>query len=131
MNATLLVGVLAMLAAVFIPLDSLITATGASVAVVYLVVGGCALRLRRTGAAASRGYRMPLWPLPPLLLIAGMVYVCWTAARDTPSQLAVSLCTMAVGILYYFGFIHPRRGERWTLLDPVEEDESVDPELQV
>jgi len=122
-NATLLVGVLAMLAAILIPLDSLITATGASVAVVYLVVGGCALRLRRTGAASSRGYRMPLWPLPPLILIAGMVYVCWTVARDTPSQLAVSLCTMAVGILYYFGFIHPRRGERWTLLDPVEEDE--------
>jgi amino acid transporter len=121
-NATLLVGALSVLAAVFIPLSWLITATGASVAVVYLVVGACALRLRRPGVAASRGYRMPLWPLPPLLLIAGMVYVCVQVAKDTPSQLAISLGTMVVGLLYYVGYIHPRRGERWTLPDPVEEE---------
>jgi amino acid transporter len=121
-NATFLVGALATLAAVFVPLSWLITATGASVAVVYLVVALCALRLRRPGVAASRGYRMPAWPVLPLLLVAGMVYVCVEVARDAPSQLAVSVVTMLVGIVYYFGFIHPRRGDRWTLPDPVEED---------
>ncbi|UUW92432.1 APC family permease [Pimelobacter simplex] len=121
-NATLLVGGVAALAAALIPLSWLITATGASVAVVYLVVGTSALRLRRPGLARSRGYRMPWWPLPPLLLIAGMVYVCVQVARDTPSQLAISLTTMVLGLVYYLGFIHPRRGERWTLPDPVEEE---------
>lgn len=121
-NATFLVGALSTLTAVFIPLSWLITATGASVALVYLVVGACALRLRRPGAASSRGYRMPLWPLPPVLLVAGMVYVCVEVGRDAPSQLVIGLATVAVGVVYYFGFIHPRRGDRWTLPDPVEEE---------
>ncbi|GAB4013804.1 APC family permease [Nocardioides ultimimeridianus] len=121
-NATLLVGVLAVLAGIFIPLDWLITATGASVAVVYLVVAACALRLRRPSVTPSRGYRMPWWPLPPVLLIAAMAYVCVQTTRDTPSQVAISAVTMVVGVLYYYGFIHPRRGERWTLPEPVEED---------
>lgn len=121
-NATLLVGALAVLAAVFIPLSWLITATGGSVAVIYLVVGVSALRLRRPGIASSRGYRMPLWPLPPLLLVAGMVYVCVQVARDAPSQLAVSLATMVAGAVYYLAYIHPRRGDRWTLPDPIEEE---------
>lgn len=125
-NATFLVGALATLAAVFVPLSWLITATGASVAVIYLVVAVCALRLRRAGAAGSRGYRMPGWPLPPLLLVAGMVYVCVEVARDAPSQIAVSLVTMLAGAVYYFGFIHPRRGDRWTLPDPIEEEAAAD-----
>ncbi|WP_216849423.1 hypothetical protein [Pimelobacter simplex] len=65
---------------------------------------------------------MPLWPLPPLLLIAGMVYVCVQVARDTPSQVAISVATMVLGTAYYLAFIHPRRGDRWTLPDPVEEE---------
>jgi len=120
-NATLLVGVLSALTAAFIPLTWLITATGASVALVYLVVGACALRLRRAGCAVSRGYRMPLWPLPPVLLVAGMLYVCVEVGRDAPSQLVIGLVTVGIGVAYYFGFIHPRRGDRWTLPDPVEE----------
>jgi amino acid transporter len=121
-NATLLVGALSALTAAFIPLTWLITATGASVALVYLVVGACALRLRRPGSASSRGYRMPLWPLPPVLLVAGMLYVCVEVGRDAPSQLVIGLVTVAIGVAYYFGFIHPRRGDRWTLPDPVEEE---------
>jgi amino acid transporter len=120
-NATVLVGVLAILAGLVIPLSALITATGASVALIYLVVGCCALRLRRTGVAASRGFTMPWWPLPPVLLVAGMIYVLAQAAKDTPSQVLVGVITMLVGVVYYFGFIHPRRGDRWTLPDPVEE----------
>ncbi|GAA4091728.1 amino acid transporter [Nocardioides kongjuensis] len=121
-NATVLVGVLSALTAAFIPLTWLITATGASVALVYLVVGACALRLRRPGSASSRGYRMPLWPLPAVLLVAGMLYVCVEVGRDAPSQLVIGLATVAIGVAYYFGFIHPRRGDRWTLPDPVEEE---------
>lgn len=120
-NATLLVGVLAMLAGIFIPLSALITATGASVALVYLVVACCALRLRRSSVRPSRGFTMPLWPLPPVLLIAAMIYVLVQTAHDAPSQVLVGVITMAVGAVYYFVFIHPRRGDRWTLPDPVEE----------
>ena len=47
--ATLVVGALAALAAVFIPIEWLITATGASVVAIYLAVAIAALRLRRPG----------------------------------------------------------------------------------
>lgn len=120
-NATVLVGVLAVLAGSFIPLSWLITASGASVAIIYLVVGACALRLRRPGRTVSGGFRMPWWPLPPILLVVGMVLVCVQTVRDAPGQIAISVVTLLVGVAYYYGFIHPRRGERWTLPDPVQE----------
>jgi amino acid transporter len=121
-NATLLVGVTAALAAWLIPFNWLLTATGASVVLVYIVVALSALRLRRAGGPVSRGYRMRWWPLPPLALLGIMRYVSYQVLRDSWTQLAVAATTMLVGVIYYFGFIHPRRGERWTLPDPIHDD---------
>jgi amino acid transporter len=120
--ATLVVGACAVLAASFIPLDWLITATGASVVAIYLAVALAALRLRRKGARTSAGYRMPLWPLPPLVVIALMAYVTYQLATTALSQLIVAMAALVIGVVYYFGFIHPRRNERWLLADPIAED---------
>lgn len=119
--ATMAVGVFAALAAAFVPLDLLITATGGSVVIVYLMVALSALRLRRAGAPASRGYRMPLWPAPPLIVIGVVGYVCYQVITSAWTQLAVALGTMLVGALYYRVYLYPRRGERWSLPDPVPE----------
>lgn len=120
--ATLVVGACAALAASFVPLDWLITATGASVVAIYLAVALAALRLRRPGARTSAGYRMPLWPLPPIVVIAMMAYVTYQLAVSALSQLIVAAATIVVGIVYYYGFIHPRRGERWQLAEPIIEE---------
>jgi amino acid transporter len=120
--ATLVVGACAALAASFIPLDWLITATGASVVAIYLAVAIAALRLRRPGARSSAGYRMPLWPLPPLVVIALMGYVTYQLAVSALSQLIVAIGTIVVGAVYYYGFIHPRRDERWLLAEPINEE---------
>lgn len=119
--ATLAVGACAALAASFIPLGWLITATGASVVAIYFAVAVAALRLRRPGARASAGYRMPLWPLPPLVVIAMMGYVTYQLAVSALSQLIVAVGTIVVGVVYYYAYIHPRRGERWQLADPIDE----------
>jgi amino acid transporter len=121
--ATLTVGVCAALAASFIPIDWLITATGASVVAIYLAVAAAALRLRRPNARSSAGYRMPLWPVPPLVVIALMAYVTYQLATTALSQLIVAIAALALGVVYYFGFIHPRRSERWLLADPISEDD--------
>ncbi|RJO70967.1 APC family permease [Nocardia panacis] len=118
--ATLVVGVVAALAAAFVPMKVLITATGAAVVLVYLTVAIAALRLRR-GGAVSRGYRMPLWPLPPLIVIAMMLYVVYRTLSDNWEQVAFAVSIMVVGALYYRIYLHPRRGDRWTLPDPVHE----------
>ncbi len=120
--ATLVVGACAVLAASFIPLDWLITATGASVVAIYLAVAVAALRLRRPGARTSTGYRMPWWPVPPIVVIALMGYVTYQLAVSALSQLIVAAATIVIGIAYYYGFIHPRRTERWLLADPITED---------
>jgi amino acid transporter len=122
-NATLVVGVVATLCASLVPFSWLLTATGASVVVIYLVVAVSALRLRSAARPPSRGYRMPWWPVPPVLLIGLMLYVSYTVVRDSPAQMAVALVTMVLGVGYYYGFIHPRRGERWTLPDPIHDDD--------
>ncbi|MGH3583796.1 MAG: APC family permease, partial [Mycobacterium sp.] len=112
----------AVLAASFIPIDWLITATGASVVAIYLAVAAAALRLRRPGARTSTGYRMPLWPLPPIVVIGLMAYVTYQLLTTALSQVIVAVAAIVVGIVYYFGFIHPRRSERWLLADPIVED---------
>ncbi|WP_067541202.1 APC family permease [Nocardia crassostreae] len=119
--ATLAVGALAALAASFIPLDWLITATGATVVLVYLIVALAALRLRRPHARTSRGYRMPLWPIPPLIVIAVVLYISYRVLVETWTQLAVGVLTMLLGALYYRLYLRPRRTDRWTLPDPIAE----------
>ena len=120
--ATLVVGALAAVAAIFIPIEWLITATGASVVAIYLAVAIAALRLRRPGARSTAGYRMPLWPLPPVVVIAMMGYVTYQLAVSALSQLVVAIGTIVVGVAYYYGYIHPRRDERWLLADPIDEE---------
>ncbi|WP_167475606.1 APC family permease [Nocardia arthritidis] len=120
--ATIVVGGCAGLAAAFLPLNWLITATGSAVVLVYLMVALSALRLRRAGALPSRGYRMPLWPAPPLIVIAVVLYVAYRVLLDGWAQLAVAVGTMVLGALYYLLYLHPRRGDRWSLPDPIHED---------
>jgi hypothetical protein len=65
---------------------------------------------------------MPLWPLPPLVVIALMGYVTYQLAVSALSQLIVAIGTIVVGAVYYYGFINPRRDERWLLADPINEE---------
>ena len=111
-----------MIAASAVPLEWLITATGASVVAIYLAVALAALRLRRRGTRQSAGYRMPLWPLPPIIVIAMMAYVTYQLATTALSQLLVAAVTLLIGVVYYYVFLHPRRDERWLLADPIVEE---------
>ncbi|MFJ4656896.1 APC family permease [Nocardia sp. NPDC088792] len=117
--ATLVVGAMAAIAAAALPLSWLITATGAGLVLVYLFVALAALRVRREPQTA--GYRMPLWPLPPLIVIAAMGYAGYSLATTTWQQVVVAVVAMAVGIAYYLIYLRPRLGERWELPDPIHE----------
>lgn len=89
-------------------LDFLIIFAGTVIAAVYFFVGLAALVSRRTQPHLRRPYRMPLWPLPPLvvvgftglalvkqegqylvaeLVLAGAAVLCWALSflwRPTP-----------------------------------------------
>ncbi|WP_228372724.1 APC family permease [Demequina maris] len=122
--ATVLVGVLS-IAAGFLPFDWLLIATGASTIFVYATVALAALRLRRVAAGRDGGYRMPLFPLPPLIVLGIMAYVTYQTVVSDITPLFVSIGAILLGVIWYVAFIHPRRGERWTLPDP-QDDEWAD-----
>ncbi|GAA2413817.1 APC family permease [Nonomuraea africana] len=120
--ATLVMGALAVVAAVFVPLDALIIATGANLVVVYAVVALAALVGRARGLTDRAAYRMPLWPLAPVAVLAAMAYVAYETIVSDWVPLGVTVAILGLGLLYYRFYLHPRRGERWTLPDPVPGD---------
>src|SRR5918992_1237203 len=71
-------------------------------------------RLRQPDLA--RPYRMPLWPLPPLVALAGVTV---TASPQTGRDLAIVAVLLAAGLLYDVAYLRPRRATHWILLDPL------------
>jgi hypothetical protein len=70
----------------------------------------------------ARPYRMPLWPLPPLVALAGVaVTVLLQASRD----LAIVASILAGGLLYEAVYLRPRRDTHWILLDPLTGEQNV------
>jgi amino acid transporter len=123
--ATVVVGIAAALCGWLVPFDWLLLATGASVVVLYLAVALSALALRRNRShqAPAGGYRMPLYPLPPLIVVAFMIYVAYQGVVSDVRPLAVAVVCLILGIGYYYAFIHPRRGDRWVLPDPIHDED--------
>ena len=119
--ATLIVGALVILAAVLIPFGTLILATGSAVVVLYTIVALCALRVRAAKGGHSGGYRMILWPVPPIIVLLFMVYVVYQTVVTDIAPLLISLGTIVVGLIWYAIFIRGRK-DRWTLPDPQLDD---------
>ncbi|PXX71438.1 amino acid/polyamine/organocation transporter (APC superfamily) [Nocardia tenerifensis] len=116
--ATIVVGASATVAAAVLPLSWLITATGAGLVLVYLFVALAAFRVR--GRPSSGGYRMPLWPLPPIIVVAAMGYAGYSVLDAAWEQMVVAVVAMLLGCAYYLLYLRPRP-DRWRLPDPIQE----------
>ncbi|MEC3957103.1 APC family permease [Nocardia sp. CDC153] len=99
--STIVVGLFAVLAAALLPMRWLIVATGAGLVLVYLFVALAALRIRAARRGIAGGYRMPLWPLPPAIVIGVMLYSAYNLARDDWQQIAFAVAAMVAGYAYY------------------------------
>ena len=64
-----------------------------------------------------------------VLLISA--YVIYQNITTAIAPLVVSVVTLLVGVGWYYLFIHPRRGERWTLPDPQDEEADGTPEASI
>ncbi|HSS91232.1 MAG TPA: hypothetical protein VLL69_18080, partial [Streptosporangiaceae bacterium] len=71
-----------------------------------------ALFARPTGATSHSPYKMPLWPLPPILALASLGYIF---TKQTSLLLWVTLITVGIGLLYWLVVIFPQRGRAWNL----------------
>jgi amino acid transporter len=114
--ATALVGVLGAILCLTVSLNTIITLTGATLVLNYALVAVGAIVGRATGATAASPYRMPAWPLPPVLAIAALVYI---TTKQTQKSLVVTGVTMLIGLVYWAVVIWPQKGRAWNLKDPI------------
>jgi amino acid transporter len=117
--ATALVGVLGVIFCLGVDLNTLITLTGASLVANYALIAIAALLGRITGATDQSPYRMPWWPLPPILALAATAYV---ATQQTETALLVTGATILIGLIYWAIFILPQGNRRWNLREPLHDE---------
>jgi amino acid transporter len=109
---TAFIGVLGAALCLGVSLNTLVNLTGASLVVDYALIAIAALVARPTGATRHSTYKMPLWPLPPLLALASLGYVF---TQQTRLLLEVTLITMGIGLVYWAVVILPQKGRAWNL----------------
>ncbi|HEX8939467.1 MAG TPA: APC family permease [Candidatus Limnocylindrales bacterium] len=117
--ATALVGVVSAVLCIAVDLNTLITLTGAALVADYAFVALAALVGRYTGATAGSPYRMPLWPLPPILALAALAYI---TTQQTSTALIVAGGTILIGLVYWAVVILPQRGRAWNLREPLRDE---------
>jgi amino acid transporter len=109
--ATLVCGALGAVAC-YVNLTLLFVITGTSLVVIYAALCAAALVGRRTGVTSHGFYRMPLYPLPPLVAVAALLYVGYANFQDPvigrPS-LGATVGIMLIAAAYYVVVLR-RRG---------------------
>lgn len=105
----------------FAPVDTLNGITGVAVTGLYLIVAVAALAGRRCGHKAKSAWRMPLWPVVPILVVGSLLGILFELWRTQPSDLYWTLGATAVAALYWLFYLRPRAATRWLIdADPGE-----------
>ena len=96
-----------------------VTFASLTVVATFALIALSALVSRLRAPHLARPYRMPLWPLPPVVALAG---VAVTVLLQTGVDLAVVAGILAAGLLYDALYLRPRRDTHWVLLDPLVDE---------
>lgn len=83
---------------IFSSLNTLVTFTGVVIVTIYLMVAVSAVVCRVRDQSLRRTFRMPLWPLPPLIAIVG---VGIALSQQTGHDLAIALGVAIVAFIVY------------------------------
>jgi amino acid transporter len=111
MAGTLVVGGIGVLCC-FLPLELLLVLSGTGLVAIYAGIALAAIVGRRTGATDHAPYRMPLYPLAPIVTLVALGYVTWTSWLDPDEGRPGLIMTGAqiVGSALYYWFVLRRRG---------------------
>lgn len=98
---TVIVGVLVAVTAAFIPLGELANATSIGTLFAFALVGVSVIYLRRRDPHAPRTFRVPLYPVTPILGVLICAYLMYNLGGTTWVVFGV---WMLVGLLCYFAY---------------------------
>ncbi|TDD86401.1 APC family permease [Actinomadura rubrisoli] len=109
--ATIVTGVLSA-AACFLDEKFLLVVTGTSLIAVYGALCLAVIAGRRNGTTAHAGYRMPWFPIAPVVALGALCYVVYQNAKDPEVGRPSLLVTAGVIVVSaaYFGLVLRRRG---------------------
>jgi len=109
---TIIVCVVIALLAGFIPIEFLYEMTSVGTLVAFLVVSVGVIILRRTAPDLPRGFKVPGYPVVPILSILGCIYIIVVGLR--PITIIVFAIWVVVVLIWYFtyGIRHSRLGTR-------------------
>ena len=118
--ATLVTGALSALLCL-VKFDLLLIASGTALMVVYGYLCVAVIVGRRNGSTAHAEYRMPFFPLPPILALVAFAYIIFANVTDPATGLISFFVTAAILLAsaLYYRLLLKRRGE-WVLYGPVE-----------
>jgi amino acid transporter len=109
--ATILVGGLATILCLQSTLLTVVTFTAVLLIVLYALIALSALVSRMQAAHLPRPYRMPFWPVPPIIALAGTVIAI---TQQKQLDLLIVAIIAIVGLVYYFAYLEPRKATHWT-----------------
>jgi len=119
--ATLIVGVLATILCFQSTLIAVVTFTAVLIVVLYGLIAVSALVSRVRQRHLDRPSKMPLWPVPPLIALAGVVIAL---TKQKGSDLWTCVIIFAAALIYYFLFVRPRSDRYWTVSGAVPDTDT-------
>jgi amino acid transporter len=120
--ATGLVGLLGAILCVQSSLISVVTFTSVLIIVLYALIAISSLVSRFTQRELERPFRMPLWPISPVIALIG---VGVALSQQKGSDLIIVLAIGVGGVIYYLGFLRPRSDRYWSHLSVPEHELKV------
>ncbi|GIH77703.1 APC family permease [Planobispora longispora] len=115
--STLAIGLPGALMAAVLNIEELLGVTSVILTLVSLVIAVAAIRARSGGYRRAAAWRMPLWPVVPIAVIAALLYAL---AEQDLTDLAVAGGIIAICSAYYFLYLRPRAASRWVVTAPEE-----------
>jgi amino acid transporter len=120
--ATMTVGVLGAILCAQSSLLSVVTFTAVLIIILYALIAISALVSRVRQKDLERPFRMPWWPVSPLIALIG---VGLAISQQKGSDLIICAAIFAGGLIYYFGFLAPRSDRYWSHLTVPEHELST------
>jgi basic amino acid/polyamine antiporter, APA family len=98
-NNTIVVAIVVALLAGLLPIDFLAEMTSIGTLVAFLVVSVGVVILRRTAPDLPRGFKVPLYPVIPILSVAGCI---WIIIGLDPITIYAFLIWVGIALVFYF-----------------------------